>query len=55
MSTSPSSDIHDFLADLSAAGVRFVVVGAYALAAHELRDALAAKLDIVVALNPPLP
>jgi hypothetical protein len=45
-----SHDVHDFLADLSAAGVRFVVVGAYALAAHG-RVRATGDIDILIAPN----
>lgn len=45
-----SHDVHDFLADLSAAGVRFVVVGAYALAAHG-RVRSTGDIDILIAPN----
>lgn len=51
MSTSPSSDVHDFLAELSAAGARFVVVGAYALAAH---GRVRATGDIDILIDPTL-
>lgn len=47
---STSQDVRDFLAELSAAGVRFVVVGAYALAAHG-RVRATGDIDILVAPN----
>ena len=43
-------DIHDFLIALSAADVRFVVVGAYALAAHG-RVRATGDIDVLVAPN----
>lgn len=45
-----SHDVRDFLTDLSAAGVRFLVVGAYALAAHG-RVRATGDIDILVAPN----
>jgi len=44
-------DIGEFLTALSAAGVRYVVVGAYALAAHGCVRATG-DIDVLVAANP---
>lgn len=44
-------DIRDFLTALSAAGVRFVVVGAYALAAHG-RVRATGDIDVLIEASP---